>query len=212
MEAKLIKSYQIHTKNLSLDPKAFQKILVWSCCVTSFFRCCTANLTFIALQNPIYNQRGTHGGQTSQIKPNRNKTPPIRFKDLLENFSLKLMCDVILPTLPDHSGIPCFTMSNVQWDDYPMNQKSSNCIKLLLKPLTISKVFSENLNLKLLCDVIFPSFPGQSDIPCFTMGRRFPVVTHLIPHALFYNGQFSIRWLALSTNFLKPYQIGIKSL
>ena len=38
------------------------------------------------------------------------------------------------------------------------------------------------------------------------MRRHFPVVTQLIPHALFYNSQFSIRWLALSTNFLKPYQ------
>ena len=37
------------------------------------------------------------------------------------------------------------------------------------KPLTRSKDFIENLNLNLLCDVIFLLLPGQSDIPCFTM-------------------------------------------
>ena len=37
------------------------------------------------------------------------------------------------------------------------------------KPLTRYKDFLENLSLKLLCDVTFPSLPGQSDIPCFTM-------------------------------------------
>ena len=74
-----------------VDPKTFQKILVRSCCVTSFLCRCSANLTFLALQCPIFNQMSIHGSQTSQIKPNWNKRPLTRFKGFLENVSLKLL-------------------------------------------------------------------------------------------------------------------------
>ena len=73
------------------------------------------------------------------------------------NLSLKLLRDVIFPSLPGQSDIPCITMSNFQWDDYPWKQKLWNGIKFILKPLTRSKVLSENLSLKSLCDVISPS-------------------------------------------------------
>ena len=88
IEAKLLKLNQIETKNLYLDQKTFQKILVRNCCVTSFFRRWPANLTFLALQCPIFNQRSTHESKTSQITPNSNKKPLTRSKGLLENISL----------------------------------------------------------------------------------------------------------------------------
>ena len=69
MQAKLLKLNQIESKSFYLDPKTFQNILVWSCCVTSFFRLCSANLTFLTLQCPYFNQRSTNGNQSSQIKP-----------------------------------------------------------------------------------------------------------------------------------------------
>ena len=53
-----------------------------------FFRRCQANLTFLALQCPIFNHRSTHESQTSQITPNSNKKPLTRSKGLLENLSL----------------------------------------------------------------------------------------------------------------------------
>ena len=69
MEAKILKLRQIETKSLELDAKTFQKVLSWSCCVTSFFCRCPANLAFLPLQCLIFNQMSTHGNQTSQIKP-----------------------------------------------------------------------------------------------------------------------------------------------
>ena len=100
IETKLPKLNKIETKNLQLDPKTLQKISVCNCCVTSFFHRCPTNLTFFALQCPIFNQSSTHGSQTSRTKPNWNKNPPIRSKGLLDNLSLKLLCDVTFPSLP----------------------------------------------------------------------------------------------------------------
>ena len=59
-------------------------------------------------------------------------------------------------------------------DDYQWYPYFSNLTKLKQKTSNRSKDLSQNLNLKLLCDVIFPSMPGQSDIPCFLM-----VIFHL---------------------------------
>ena len=41
----------------------------------------------------------THGSQISQTKPNWNKKPLTTCKGFLENVSLKLLCDVIFPSL-----------------------------------------------------------------------------------------------------------------
>ena len=45
------------------------------------------------------------------------------------------------------------------------------------KLLTKSKYVPENLSMKLLCDIMFLSFSGQSDIPCFKM-----TIFHLDDH------------------------------
>ena len=121
-----LKLHQIETKNLWLDQKTFQKILPSSFRVTSFFRRCPANLTFLALQCPIFNQMSTHGSQTSQITPNWNKKPRTRCKDLSESFILKLLCDVIFLSLSGQFGIPSFTMFNFQSDEYPWKPNFSN--------------------------------------------------------------------------------------
>lgn len=42
MEAKIPKPLQVQTKNMQLDPKYFQKILVLKCCVTLFVFLCPA--------------------------------------------------------------------------------------------------------------------------------------------------------------------------
>ena len=90
-----LKLDQIQTKNLKQNPKTFQKILVWSCCVMSFFRQCPANAAFLVLQTLT------------------------RSKDLSENLSLKLLCDVNFPTLSSQCDISSFKMVNFQLDDYP---------------------------------------------------------------------------------------------
>ena len=132
MEAKLLKLNQIETKNLKplLRSKDFQEILVWSCRVTPFFGRCPANLTFLALKCPIFNQMGTHGSQTSQIKQNWNRKPLTRSKDLSGNLSLKLLCDVILLSLHGQTDIPCFATSNFQSEEYPWKPNLSNYTKL----------------------------------------------------------------------------------
>ena len=131
--------------------------------MTSFLRHCPVNLTFLALQCPIFNQRSTHANQISQIKPNWNKKSAVRSKGFLENFSLKLLCDVIFSSFPFQSDIPSFKMSNFQWDDCSWKEKLSAPIKFICKPLTKSKV------LQLLYDFTSPLLLGQSDVPCFTM-------------------------------------------
>ena len=47
--------------------------------------------------------------QTSQITPNWNKKHLIASKEIPENLSFKLLCDVICSSLPGKSDIPCFT-------------------------------------------------------------------------------------------------------
>ena len=118
METKFLQLHQIKTRNIQLDPKTFQNILLWSWCLTLFFCRCPANLTFFALQCPIFNQMSTHGSQTSQIYPNWNRKPLTRSKGLLENHSFKLLCDVNFPLLPGQSDAPFFKITNFPLDDY----------------------------------------------------------------------------------------------
>ena len=126
MEAKLLKLHQILTKNLQLDPKTFHKILLWSYWMASFFRRCPANLAFLSLQCPILIREVPMETKLLKIKPNWKKKPLTRFKDLSENLSLKLLCDVIFLSLPDQSDISCFTTSNFQSDEYPWKSNFSN--------------------------------------------------------------------------------------
>ena len=108
--------------------------------MTSFFCPCPVNLTFLALQRPISNQKSTHGSQTSQITSNLNSKPLTRSKYLSENLNLKWLCD--------------------------MKLFKSNYIKTL--PLTTTQGLSKNLRLKFLCDLTFPLLSDQSHSPCFT--------------------------------------------
>ena len=64
-------NFSNHIK-FKLDQRNFQKILVWSCCVTSFFCLCLANLTSLVLQYPIFNQMITTTSQNFQIISNSN--------------------------------------------------------------------------------------------------------------------------------------------
>ena len=59
------------------------------------------------------------------------------------------------------------------------------------KTLTRSKNLLENLSLKLLCDIVFLSLPGQSDILTFCQSDN-----------LLYNVQFSISGVPMETKFL----------
>ena len=73
------------------------------------------------------------GSQTSQITPIWNKKPLTKSKDFSENLSLKLLSDVILPSLPGQADISWFIMSNFQSDEYPWKPNFSNHIKFILK-------------------------------------------------------------------------------
>ena len=53
----------------------------------------------------------TLGNQTSQTTPNWNKKPLTRSKDLLDNLSLKLFCDVIFLSLLGESDIEIFILT-----------------------------------------------------------------------------------------------------
>ena len=53
----------------------------------------------------------TPGNQTSQTTPNWNKKSLTRSKDLLDNLSLKLFCDVIFLSLPGQSDIGIFILT-----------------------------------------------------------------------------------------------------
>ena len=129
--------------------------------MTSFFRSCPANLTFLALQCLMFNQRSTHGSQASQITPSSNKRPLTRSKGLLENFSLKLLCDVIFRRYPANLAFfalqcPIFNQRSTHGSQTSQITPNSN-----KKPLTRSKDLLENLSLKLLCNLIFLLLPGQ---------------------------------------------------
>ena len=88
-------------------------------------------------------------------------------KDISENFTLKLLSDVIFPSLFGQPNIHRFTMSNFRTDEYQWNGSRTSQItsNSSWKPLTGSKKLSENLTLKLLFDVIFPVLPSKCDIP-----------------------------------------------
>ena len=133
-------------------------------CMTSFLRRCTANLTFLILQWSFFTYMITTGSRNYQITQNWNKKKPLRrSKDLSENLSLKLLRDAILTSMPGHSDIRCFKMSNFQSDDYHWLPNFSHHIKFKLKTLIRSKDLLQNLSLKFLWDVIFLSFPDQWD-------------------------------------------------
>ena len=100
------------------------------------------------------------GIQTSQITSNSNWKPLTRSKDFLENLTLKVLCDVIPLSLPCQSEIPCFKMSSYQLDEYLLKPNFSNHIKI--------KHLSEDFNLKVLCDIIFPLLPDKTHSSCFT--------------------------------------------
>ena len=65
-----------------------------------------------------------------KLNPNWNKNPLTISKGRLENLSLKLLCNVIFPSLPDQFGIFSFTTSNFQLEEYPWEPNFSNYNKL----------------------------------------------------------------------------------
>ena len=54
-------------------------------------------------------------------------------KALLEALGLELLCDVISPSLPYQSDIPCFTIVIFHLDDYYWHPKFSSHTKFKLK-------------------------------------------------------------------------------
>ena len=63
----------------------------------------------------------TLGNQTSQTTPNWSKKPLTRFKDLLDNLSLKLFCDVIFLSLLGQSDIEIFILTiNQQFTQFSL--------------------------------------------------------------------------------------------
>ena len=132
----------MQTKNLKVDPKTFQKIIVWNYFVTSYFRCCPANATFLLLRWTIFNKMINPGNEKSQITYNWNKKNLTTSKNLSESLSLSLLCDVIFSFLSGKSykkNILCFTMSIFHLHDYHWQPNFSNHMKLKLKRLTRSK-------------------------------------------------------------------------
>ena len=175
MEAKLVKLNPNWNKKHLARSKNLLENFILKALVTLFFRRCPAKLTFLALQCPIFNQRSTHGNQTSKITPNSNKKPLTISKDLWEIFSLKLLCDVISLSLSSQFGIPCFTMSNFQSEEYPWKRNFSNYTKFKQKTFNyIEKPFS-NFHFEV------------------AVWRHFFVVARPIWHSLLCNVQFSIR-------------------
>ena len=74
--------------------------------------------------------------------PNINLT-----KTMTKLLFRKFLYDVIFLLLPHHCDIPSLKIANFQTSQIPPNWNK--------KPPTTIKIFSENLGLKLLCDVIF---------------------------------------------------------
>ena len=60
----------------------------------------------------------TSDHETSQTTPNWNKKLLTTTKSLSENLKLKLLCDVILSSLPEQSNNLCFTMAIVDVEYY----------------------------------------------------------------------------------------------
>ena len=109
----------VNKDNLYLHFKFFWEHLVLSCCVTPFLRRYPANLAFLVLQWSFFTYIITTGSQTSHITPIFNEKPLTRSKNLSENLSLKLLCDVVFPSFPSQSDIPCIRMSNFESHEYP---------------------------------------------------------------------------------------------
>ena len=84
-------------------------------------------------------------------------------KDLLEYFSLKLLYDVIFPSLPGQCNDPSFKKTNFHLDDYPGKQTSQITLNFNKKPLARSQSLLENL----MCRRT--SSPSQSHVLCFTV-------------------------------------------
>ena len=142
-----------------------------ACLLITFFRRCPANPTFFVFQWPFFTQMITTGSQTSQIRSNLNWKPLTRPRGLTKNVRLKLLFDVIFLSLPGQSNILCFIMAIYNLDDYHWQQTSQITSNSNQRTLTRSKGLSKNLSLKLLCDVIFPSLSGQSDIACYAISN-----------------------------------------
>ena len=100
-----------------------------------------------------------------------NKKPLTRSKDLSENLSYKLLCDVISLSCSSQYDIRCFTIAIFHLDDYHWQPNVLNHNNLKQKTSDQIQRTFRNLSLKLLCDIIFPSLPGQFDLSCFTMSN-----------------------------------------
>ena len=136
-------------------------------------------------------------------------------KGMSENFTLKLLSDVIFLSLSGQPNIHCFTMSNFRIDEYTWKPHFPNHIEFELKTSNwIQKTFGksyfeaavwrhfssvgqqmqysffqENFHLKLQCDVIFPLLPDQSNIHRFTISNfqtdEYPCKPNFSNHVTF---------------------------
>ena len=105
---------------------------------------------------------------------------------------MNLLCDVIFSSLPGQSVVLWCTKNNLQLLEYPWQLNFSNYTKLKQKPsICVSR----------------PIVKTQFKV---AVSHYFPVVARSILHFLFYNGQFAIRWVALTAKPLKSYQIKLK--
>ena len=114
------------------------------------------------------------GNQISQITPNWNKKPLTTSKNVSENLSLRLLYDIVFPSLSGQSEISCFIMTIFHLRDYQWQANFSNHIKFKLRTCNKIQTTLENLSLKLLCGVIFLSFSDRFDIPSYTMSNFKP--------------------------------------
>ena len=99
----------VQKDSLYLHLEALQKDLFSSCCVTTFFRRCLTNPTFLVFQWLILTLKTITVRQTSPITPNSNTKSLTTSQDLKGNLGLKLLCDAIFPSFPGQSTIPCLT-------------------------------------------------------------------------------------------------------
>ena len=115
-------------------------------------------------------------------------------KDISENFTLKLLSDVIFPSLFGQPNIHRFTMSNFRTDEYQWKPHFPNHIKFELKTSNwIQKTF------------------GKSYFEA-AVWRHFPGVAQQMRYSFFQDCQFLIRWLSLVTKLLKSDHVQTKKL
>ena len=137
--------------------------------MTLVFCRCPANATLLLLRRPIFNYMIIPGNQT-QITPTWNKKTLTKFKDVLDNLSLKLLCDVIFLSLPGQSDIACFTVVNFQSDEYSCKQNFSNYTKLKIKASNYkSKTFQKILVWSCCVTSFFRCCPSNGTLPSFKM-------------------------------------------